>query len=563
MVKPSELQEKAYKERRASCLYWIVNDKIKFPPNLSFDAANFMFQFYLFGAFPLPADPKNMTGIQSRVMGGKKAAQIGITVWAVATSIHGLKYGIYPNGVIHLFPTDSDSQYISKTKVGPMIDINPDTIRPFIGKVDEVGARQIGDGFYYMRGASQTRQIDGQAGSSSKAKSITGDRLIYDEYDEMDMDMVELFKKRVYASKRKEEVYISTPTLPDYGIDKMYTESNQCMWVIKCSRCSKDTILEMEFPEILVEHHGEVYRICKHCRKPLSERDIASGKWVPQYPSRTRDSSLVWISSLAVPNRDPRDIYRMMQSTDPVVLKNLYNSDLAMPYLQSDDALTKQDIWACCGPDAMTIQSNTDNAMGVDVKSDVLHVVIGYPKSPGNFKILWAGRIKDFNELHDISRRMNVKCAVIDYEPETRKVREFRDNAKFRVYMVDYQERLKAEKKIDEITGLLTVRRTETMDRCAMSFKKRHVELPRRNTEIDVFANEMTKTVKVIEENKKTGGRKYVWKKIGPEHYFHSSGYFILACEDPVIQASIRKRTRLPKKKKKPYDPFDSVRGKR
>lgn len=562
--KPSKVQRQAYIERKASCLYWIKHDKIKFPPNLEFDMANFMFQVYLFGAFPLPADKNNFKGIQSRIMGGKKAAQIGITVWAIATSIHGLKYGLYPNGVIHLFPTDTDAQYISKTKVSPFIDINPNTIRPFIGKVDEVGARQIGDGYYYMRGASQTRQIDGQAGSSSKAKSITGDRLIYDEFDEMDMDMVELFKKRVYASKRKEEVYISTPTLPDYGIDKKYNESNQCMWVIKCSRCGKDTILEMEFPEILIEDaQGRVHRICKHCRKPLSGRDIASGQWVPQYPSRTRDSSMVWISSLAVPNRDPSDIYKGMHSTDPIVLKNLYNSDLAMPYLQSEDALTKQDIFACCGPDAMQIKSFKSNAMGVDVKSDALHVIVGHPIGQKKHKILYIARLNSFHDLYDLARRMNVGCVVIDYEPETRKVREFRQRSGLKVYMIDYQERLKASKKIDEVEGILTVRRTETMDKTVNVVKEGRIEFPRRNDELNVYANEMTKTVKVLQEDKMTGSRRYVWKKIGPEHYFHATGYFIIACEDHSIQAKNRKESTIRKIKKKTYDPFDAVRGER
>lgn len=569
MAKLSNLQIQALKERKASCLYWVQNDKILFPPNIEFDPFNFMFQLYLFGAFPLRMDGdgvvKQIQGFESRVMGAKKAAQIGVTVWVIITSIHGLRFGIYPNGIIHLFPTDGDALDISSTKVQPLLDINPNTIKPFVGKVDKLGVRQIGQGYYYMRGAGQTRKINDESGSSSRGKSITADRLIFDEYDEMDMDMVELFKKRIYASKRKEEVYISTPTLPDYGIDKLYNDSNQCTWTIKCSRCGKHTCLELEFPDILLETlDGRVFRICRHCREPLSKHDIASGQWVPLYPSRTKDLSMVWISSLGVPGRDPGAIYKMLQSNDPIVLKNLYNSDLALPYQQSEDSLSKADVYACCGLDVARMSSLKANAMGVDVKSDVLHVVVGYPKSDRSWKILWFGRVEGFNDLYDIAKRMNVRCAVIDYEPQTRKVREFRDGVNFTVYMIDYQERLKAQQKIDDKEGILTVRRTETMDKVVSVFKEQTIEIPRQSTELKVYTKEMTKSVKVLQEDKMTGSRRFVWKKVGEEHYFHATNYFLIASGDYKIISDNKRKSTIPKPDDNAdYDPFDTIRGNR
>ena len=182
------------------------------------------------------------------------------------------------------------------------------------------------------------------------------------------------------------------------------------------------------------------------------------------------------------------------------------------------------------------------------------------------YKIIWMGRVSDFEDLFDLGNKFNVGCAVIDYEPQTRKVREFRDAVRFRVQMIDYQERLKAQSKSDEITGMLTVRRTETMDKVVSVFKKNLIEIPRKNPEVMEYAKEMTKTCKVIQEDKVTGSRRFVWKKIGPEHYFHSTNYFIIACGDYNIikenQGRGNSASQADEENNK-YCPFDDVRQER
>ena len=527
-----QLELEALKCRTASCLYWVKYDEIVFPPNNKQDFINFIYQVRILGKYPRQKDLARKTVI-------KKPAQVGETVMEMITQVHGCKYGHYPNGVLHLFPTDGDAERISKTKLQPLIDNNPATIKRFVGKPDEVMTKKIGKGYLFYQGARETRKLDDSAGSSSKLKSITVDRLDVDEYDEMDMDMVELAKYRISQSKIKEENYYSTPTLPDYGIDKMFQESDQSVWMIKCSHCSKYTCLELEFPDCLIEtSSGDVFRICKHCREPLSVHDIIRGEFIPQVPSLSKDLEGRWMSSLSIPNRSMKDIYKKIQSTDPVVLKNVYNSDLAMPFMQSDDALTKGDVFNCCGNDAMQPGSARSSAMGVDVKGKVLHVVVGYPVSgQERYKITYIARVSSFRDVHDIAMKHKVKCAAICYEPDTRKVREFRNAEPYAVYLIDYQDALKKEQKVDEASGIMTIRRTETMDRTANLVRETgHIELPRRgHPEIERYAFELSRTVKVLQEDKMTGSRRYVWKKIGDEDYFHSTNYFIVACKQGEI----------------------------
>ena len=95
---------------------------------------------------------------------------------------------------------------------------------------------------------------------------------------------------------------------------------------------------------------------------------------------------------------------------------------------------------------------------------------------------------------------------------------------------------MKVSKKIDEKDGLISVRRTETMDNVHNIFTTSgRLEIPRRSLEINRYAIEMTNTAKVLQEDGITGSRRYIYTKLGADHYFHATNYFILACEDMMV----------------------------
>lgn len=557
MHKDKSIELEALKRRQASCFHWIYYDKIKFPPNQDFDIKSRPYQIELLNGF------EDLGYKTPHKMVIKKAAQTGFTVIGMITTIHGLRFGRYPAGALRLFPTERDSSDLSGTKFMPLIENNPKQIGSFIGSINKEGARKIGDGYLYFRGARETKKVDDQAGSSSRLKSITVDRIDYDERDEMDDDMVELASYRILDSSIKEETYLSTPTIPNWGIDALYPLSDQRVWMTKCLKCGKDTCLELEFPECLGQmSDGRVLRLCKHCRNEIMPNSNGS-HWETLYPSKSKDMVGIWISSLSVANRDPISIYTKMQSSNPVVLKNLYNSDLAMAYIQAEDQLTKNDIYACCSREPMQTASHLGTAIGVDVKTDSLHAVVGYLIGENRYRIIYMARVESFNDLHDIAKRFNCKSMCIDYEPQTMKCKEFRLAESYSVYLVDYQDRLKASQKIDEKQGILTVRRTETMDKVFSAIKTPGMlELPRRNAETDQYAMEMTQTAKILEEDNTTGSRRYIYKKLGPEHYYHATNYFLLACNSYELRPEINLSSRnldTEDAKQNVYDPFDFI----
>ena len=456
-----------------------------------------------------------------------KGAQTGATEALVLRTLHGMIYGRYPAGALYLFPTRDDVKDFSKARFDPLIELNP-AINKYVQNTDAQNIKQIGRGFLYLRGARVTKNVGGSKKSSSQLKSIPVDRVVFDERDEMDDDMVELARERVSHSLIKEIISLGTPTIPDYGIDKLYQASDQRVWMIKCVKCNKYTCLELEFPGCIRRNgDGTATRVCIHCGTEIYPHN---GEWVSQYPTR----SLVgwWISQLNSLYVDPAYILDLYEDPPNGNLSEVMNSKLGRAYIPAENRLTSGEVYACCGPDPSLLKHEGPCCMGVDVGNPTLHVVVGHKKTRHNIKVIWMGRVSSFNDLHDIAQRYGVKSAVIDLKPEIRKVREFQAAETFSVFGCDYVETRLGMTAWDEKDRIIKCNRTEVCDQSHDFFiVPGKLELPRRHQELDQFAKEVCNIAKVLEEDSDTGARVYRYKKLGPDHYRHAVNYMILASE--------------------------------
>ena len=459
-----------------------------------------------------------------------KGAQMGWTEKAIVKTLHGMIHKRYPQGVLHLFPTADDVTDFSKARFTPLIDNNPDHVGRFIQNTDAANIKRIRDSMLYLRGARPTRQIEGLTKTSSKLKSIPVDRIVFDEYDEMDQAMIALALERVAHSKIQEIEELSTPTIPDYGIDASYKKSDQNAWELICGSCGRGTILELEFPRCIQRRKdGTAFRACVHCGKEIYPKD---GIWRAQRP-QVKDKRGWWISQL---NSSYVNLTKLLVDFERIQempggdRQVFYNSKLGRAYVDAANRLTKQDLYRCVGQDVMEYRHSGPTAMGVDIGS-WLHVVIGYKPAPGVIKICHAGRVKEWNELHDLGVRFNVDCAVIDLEPEVHKAREFRKAERYQVFLSDYQEHQRGDARWDLDQGLVVMNRTELLDRVhtQVATPGRFI-MPRLNDEVEEYVTEMCNLVKVIVE-KPSGDRLYEYKQVGPDHYRHATAYLLLASE--------------------------------
>jgi len=482
----------------------------------------------------------------------KKGAQMGVTEINVLKSMHGLIFSRYPQGVLYLFPTNLDVSDFSKGRFQTLIRDNPKDVGVFVQDTDSVAIKRIQKAMLYLRGARATSKIEGIKKSSSQLKGVPADRVVFDEVDEMEPTMVDLAKERMSHSEIKEEAYLSTPSIPDYGIDKLYQASDQRIWMIRCEHCGTETCLETEFPECLMETPTGVKRVCKKCKQEIFPKD---GRWVAQYPERSKDMVGWWISQLNSMYVEPGAILKAYQEPGGNITE-FYNSKLGMAYVQAENRLSLTDIYQCCGQDPMQVKETNPCAMGVDV-GKLLHVVVGFKSREDVYELIYFARVSTFNDLHDIAKRFNVQCAVLDMEPETRAARKFQEAENFEVFLCDYIESAKAGAIWDEKAGLVKTNRTEICDTTHELFTSPGtLILPRRCDEVDEFAKESRNIAKVLEEDQETGSREYRYRKLGADHYRHSLNYFHLAAQRIRVSDSRFDRFKKPLKTEIDFDPL-------
>jgi len=170
---------------------------------------------------------------------------------------------------------------------------------------------------------------------------------------------------------------------------------------------------------------------------------------------------------------------------------------------------------------------------GIDV-GKLLHVVIAVRVSERTLKVIYLGRLSSFADVTDVCARLGVNYCVVDAEPETRAVREWQSSMRFPVFLADYISTTSGP-AWNESERKLRVNRTEALDSVhSVLTSPGRIILPRRCGELDEFAKELQASARVIEEDS-LGGRRFVWRKLGADHFFHSMAYCLLAATQIAV----------------------------
>lgn len=472
---------------------------------------------------------------RDRVEVFKCSTQTGKTITQIIKRIHRLIHGEYPQGSMFIFPTTKLVRRFSQSRFTPLIDDNPEIAR-HIPKTDNIELKRVGKSNLYFVGGKVLQKIEGEIQTSAALKSEPVDNLNFDELDEISDTMIEMALHRIDHSEIKDVSYSGSPSMPDYGIDAKYNESDQRVWMIKCQKCNELTCLELEFPEcIVVRDDGTAYRKCRKCGGVIHPRD---GRWVAQYPGRSMVGR--WISRLNLADKyvDLADIVRRFMDPPNGNIGDVYNHDLGMAYVSAENRLRKQDLEQCLTGELMRVAHPGPTAMGVDLGKD-FHVVILDKPFERVVRLVKAVRIPakknkddnviDMSPLHKLAQEFNVGCCVIDFAPEQQKVRDFRADEDFDVYGCIYQEHQRGTVSWDSLEGIVRVNRTEIHDATHDIVARQRLMLPRKSEEIDEFIREYCCTAKKLEEDESTGSKEYRYIKLGADHYRHATNYAYLA----------------------------------
>jgi hypothetical protein len=353
-------------------------------------------------------------------------------------------------------------------------------------------------------------------------KSIPIDFIVFDELDEAPQNAVDMAMERMAHSEFREVLKLSNPTLPDYGIDQAFQETDQRFWLLKCSRCGAYTCLEDTFPDCLKEMGGKVIRACSRCQ---GELDLASGEWVAKKPGVT-DKRGYHHSQLFSQFVDPGDILHQYRTTTN--LTDFFNLKIGQAYVEAENRLSTQEVLSLCGSDGISSQDPGPCFMGVDQGKN-LHAVVGkrHPGKAGN--IIHLGVYRDWEELDRLMKTFHVSRCVVDALPETRNARAFAERFRGKVFLNYYAEHQKGKYAWNEKDLTVSCNRTESLDASHNEIMQGRIILPRESDVVREFALHLHNVAKKLEEDEETGSKRYIYVKLGADHFRHAFNYETMA----------------------------------
>ena len=446
-----------------------------------------------------------------------KAAQMGLTSKAMLKVAYGARYEGY-RGILYLFPSKSDVTDFSKGRIDPLIQENPDTIGSWIRDTDAANIKRIWNAFLYLRGMK----------SRVGLKSVPADLIIFDELDEAPQNAIDMAMERMAHSEYKEVMKLSNPTLPDYGIDKAFQETDQRYWLLRCEKCGEYTCLENTFPHCLIEANGKVIRACSKCKGELNP---AVGEWVAKKPSIT-DKRGYHYSQLFSQFVDPREILHQFRTTTN--LTDFYNLKIGIAYVEAQNRLSIQEVLDLCGSDGIASEDPGPCFMGVDQGAD-LHVVIGKKARQKAGKIIHLGIYKDWEELDRLMKNFHISRCVVDALPETRNARAFAQRHKGRVYLNYYNEHQRGSYAWNDAELIVQCNRTESLDASHKEITDQSIILPKECDIVKTFADHLHNVAKKLQEDDETGSKRYVYVKLGPDHFRHAFNYEAMARQSSPV----------------------------
>jgi hypothetical protein len=442
-----------------------------------------------------------------------KAAQLGNTTRAF---LRMFWCGLFMPfvGLMYLFPSKTGSGDFSRSRVAPFIEKNPESIGKFIKDTDSVGLKRIRGKNFIFRGTKSTEGL----------RSDPVDFIMYDEFDLFPEGIEAVARERMGHSEYKWEHYLSNPTIPDFGIDKQFQQTDQQYWMLKCPKCGEYTCLEDSVTDddigCIAEYaDGRTVLLCQHCRDGVL--DPAIGQWVAKNPSVT-DRRGYHYSQLFSQYFTPAEIIHAFRTEANRAA--VYNYKLGLPYIEAENRLSIEEILKLCGTAGNASSDSGPCYMGVD-QGKGLHVVIGklHPD-----RIVHVGEYKDWNDMDRCVENFNVLRCVCDAMPERRNARAFADRHPGKVYVNYYNEHARDGAAWNEAKCQVSSNRTESMDGSHLMLSQSQVGLPRECQPVREFAEHCHNVAKKLDE-KEDGSKRYIYVKLGADHYRHAWNYAVLA----------------------------------
>lgn len=113
--------------------------------------------------------------------------------------------------------------------------------------------------------------------------------------------------------------------------------------------------------------------------------------------------------------------------------------------------------------------------------------------------------------------------------PATRNARSFANRHTRKIYLNYYNERQKGSYAWNEKEQIVSCNRTESLDASHREILDETLILPKECEIVREFARHLHNVAKKLEEDEETGSKRYIYVKLGPDHFRHALNYETMA----------------------------------
>lgn len=382
-----------------------------------------------------------------------KGAQLGVTEVAINRALYVIDK--MKRDVLYVLPTATTASDFSKARFGGALSLSP-YLQSMFTDTNAVNLKQAGSNSLYIRGS----------GGKGNLVSIPVSELFLDEVDRMEQKQVWLALERL-SGKLKKCVYgISTPTIPDFGIHKLFMGSTQEHFVFKCPCCSRLT--ELIWPdciEIVGEHVTDIrcaesYLKCKECKGRLEQQDkpnfLKNAYWEAMDKNANPDVRGFYINQLYSFTISPGELVvaHFRGTGDELAEKEFHNSKLGLPFIANgarvDDGMLNRSIREYSMNDDRPSRAGRMITMGID-RGTWCHYVIRESffdkmgidlNANAQAKILAVGKFRDVDfdqRVDELMREWQVLACVVDPDPGREIARQFARRFAGYVWLCQYR----------------------------------------------------------------------------------------------------------------------------
>lgn len=472
---------------------------------------------------------KNSVGTARRAV-ITKSTQAGVSTAAMVKALH---FAVnWPVRVGFTLPRQQDLYDLVSTRFDPSIQASP-YLRSKIGQPNSAHVKRIGESYVYF------------LEMSVEPRSIPIDSLFIDEVDLSNSDNLATLLNRLDASRWKMAMYLSTPTVPNYGVHGLYLSSDMREWLVKCPKCNHEQHIDWDENLRVVgakNNPDRVFYGCVQCDAEITVQHIQTGRWVAQHPDRSSDMVGYHVHQMLT--TPANDLYKILR--DPQTkLVEFYRKRLGKPYEIGGGSIERDDILSSCfdlpyepepGHDGKSIYY-----IGADQGNELQVLVAKIERDTRRPKIVHIEIIPvtdGFSRLSQLIQLYRARKTVVDGNPNRHEAIKLVKQFPGRVLMADYIEQQKESfivkkgmKEFPEVFTNVTINRTTGFDELTTSIRDGEWQLPgeppRLSPDVELLIDHVTAIKRDIETRRTNSGETQVavWRTLRADHLAHAWVY--------------------------------------